>query len=182
VSRALFLEAIKRLRGRVIPIASVKLDGTEVATMSFEEYKEKIGSIEEKIASSGKERGAMFDNFKARLNELQEIIAKNKTELEDYKKKTDSLESENSDLRMLLEKTVDLLRRETEEGVDGELRDLDTQIDLIFNLAGPEQADNVETLVKDEAPSATPTAEPADPFGQEDGDSIDDMIKRFGNA
>jgi predicted RNase H-like nuclease (RuvC/YqgF family) len=93
VSRALFLEAIKRLRGRVIPIASVKLDGTEVATMSFEEYKEKIGSIEEKIASSGKERGAMFDNFKARLNELQEIIAKNKMELEDYKKKTDSLAS-----------------------------------------------------------------------------------------
>ena len=46
--------------------------------MSFEEYKEKIGSIEEKIASSGKERGAMFDNFKARLNELQDIITKNK--------------------------------------------------------------------------------------------------------
>ena len=41
--------------------------------MSFEDYKEKIGSIEEKIASSGKERGALFDNFKARLNELLQL-------------------------------------------------------------------------------------------------------------
>ena len=50
----------------------------------------------------------------------------------------------------LLEKTVDLLRQETEEGVDGELRDLDTQIDKIFNLAGPEATANVETFVKDD--------------------------------
>ncbi len=150
--------------------------------MSFEEYKEKIGSIEEKIASSGKERGAMFDNFKARLNELQDIVTKNKTELESLKQETDRLEAENSDLRKLLEKTVDLLRQETEEGVDGELRDLDTQIDEIFNLAGPEPAGNVESIVKDEPASTPPTTGPADPFVQEDGDSIDDMIKRFGNA
>ncbi len=150
--------------------------------MSFEEYKEKIGSIEEKIASSGKERGAMFDNFKARLNELQDIITKNKAELEDLKRESDRLDTENKDLRMLLEKTVDLLRQESEEGVDGELRDLDTQIDLIFNLAEPEQSDNVESFTKDEAPGAPLTGGPADPFSQEDGDSIDDMIKRFGNA
>ena len=151
--------------------------------MNFEEFKEKIGSIEEKIASSEKERGALFDNFKARLNNLQDIIAKNKDELETQRNEAERLEGENHDLRKLLEKSVDLLRQETEEGVDGELRDLDSQIDLIFNLAGSEQTDNVKNFVKEDTSGvAAPTSTPADPFGQEDGDSIDDMIKRFGNA
>ncbi len=67
--------------------------------MNFEEFKEKIGSIEEKIASSEKERGALFDNFKARLNNLQDIISKNKDELETQRKEAERLEGENHDLR-----------------------------------------------------------------------------------
>jgi hypothetical protein len=150
--------------------------------VNISELQRRIGDVEQRVARSGQASSDYLRQLQERLAVVQDRLVRRNAEVESKQQEIDHLTHENTELRTLLDRLIGVIEREADSGVDGELKDLDIQVDALVELAGDASGPAVSvapsaSAAQVSADIATP-AKPGETLDDSDRDWMKDVMRR----